>query len=239
MYIGHNECNFTVGQMGIVRNMLETVAIPIHREGHGIIVTVAIIIALLSIVSKGLAFLALIVLAVVVYFFRDPSRVAPDDPEVIVAPADGKVDNIEIANPPEELEMGEDGEWTRVSIFLNVFNVHIQRIPFSGRVVKLSYREGAFLNISSDKNSRDNERQCCVLETENGLRIPFVQIAGLIARRIVCNLTVGQEVIRGDRYGIIKFGSRVDIYLPSEVKVSVKIGQTMIAGETVVARIPF
>lgn len=154
-----------------------------------------------------------------------------------MAPADGVVDAIEHTTPPAELEMNENEDWTRVSIFLSVFNVHIQRIPTDGRIVKLHYREGAFLNVSIDKYSKDNERQSCVLETKNGLLIPFVQIAGLVARRIVCNLILNQEVKKGDKYGIIKFGSRVDIYLPSNIKPLVRVGQTMVGGESVIARL--
>ncbi|MDR2078008.1 MAG: phosphatidylserine decarboxylase [Rickettsiales bacterium] len=223
--------------MDVVRNILKAVKIQIHREGIGIIFAMAVGVALLSIISHRLAFLLLLLLLLCIYFFRDPERVVPDEPGAILAPADGVVDKIEIANPPEELEMDSGSEWTRISIFLNIFNVHVQRIPFDGKIVKLFYREGAFLNVSLDKNSKNNERQCCVLETDDGMKIPFVQIAGLIARRIVCNLAVGQEVARGDRYGIIKFGSRVDVYLPSEVTVYAKVGQTMIAGESVIARL--
>ncbi|MDR2778070.1 MAG: phosphatidylserine decarboxylase [Rickettsiales bacterium] len=220
-----------------IGDMLKTMMVPIHREGYGMVTMLTIIVSLLSVIFPRICFPAVAVVVLCLYFFRDPDRVTPDDPEVILAPADGRVDKIEIANPPEELELGSSGEWTRISIFLSIFNVHVQRVPFGGKIVKLLYRDGAFLNIYSDKNSKDNERQCCVLETKEGLRIPFVQIAGLIARRIVCNLTVGQEVTRGDRYGIIRFGSRVDLYLPKEIKVCVKVGQTMIAGESVIARI--
>ena len=152
-------------------------------------------------------------------------------------PADGVVDAIEEVVPPEELEMDENKKWTRVSIFLSVFNVHLQRIPVAGKITKLHYREGKFLNVSVDKYSKDNERQSCVIETENGLQFPVVQIAGLVARRIVCNLALNQEVKKGDKYGIIKFGSRVDIYLPEGVVPTVQIGQTMIAGESILARI--
>ncbi|GHU27976.1 phosphatidylserine decarboxylase proenzyme [Bacilli bacterium] len=210
---------------------------PIHREGYTVIVIAALVVALLSIISGTLATIALLLTLLCVYFFRDPPRVIPDDETVIVAPADGVVDKVERANPPDELDMDDGTNWTRVSIFLNIFNVHVQRIPFEGRIVKLHYREGAFLNIALDKNSADNERQGCVLETNDGIKIPFVQIAGLVARRIVCNLVVGQEVKKGDKYGIIKFGSRVDIYLPEEVHVSVKPGQTMIAGESIIGRL--
>lgn len=223
--------------MANFKETFKRIIVPINQEGYNVIIVTAIVTALLAIVSHILGFLAFIFLLMSLYFFRDPKRFTPDEEDVFVAPADGVVDAIENVAPPAELEMDENIKWTRISTFLSVFNVHVQRIPFDGKIVKLHYREGSFLNISVDKYSKDNERQSCVLETKDGIQIPFVQIAGLIARRIVCNLNVGQEVKKGDKYGIIKFGSRVDIYLPEEVVPCVKIGQTMIGGETVVARI--
>ena len=223
--------------MANFKETFKRIIVPINQEGYNVIIVTVIVTALLAIVSHILGFLAFIFLLMSLYFFRDPKRFTPDEEDVFVAPADGVVDAIENVAPPAELEMDENIKWTRISTFLSVFNVHVQRIPFDGKIVKLHYREGSFLNISVDKYSKDNERQSCVLETKDGIQIPFVQIAGLIARRIVCNLNVGQEVKKGDKYGIIKFGSRVDIYLPEEVVPCVKIGQTMIGGETVVARI--
>ncbi len=223
--------------MANFKETFKRIIVPINQEGYNVIIVTAIVTALLAIVSHILGFLAFIFLLMSLYFFRDPKRFTPDEEDVFVAPADGVVDAIENVAPPAELEVDENIKWTRISTFLSVFNVHVQRIPFDGKIVKLHYREGSFLNISVDKYSKDNERQSCVLETKDGIQIPFVQIAGLIARRIVCNLNVGQEVKKGDKYGIIKFGSRVDIYLPEEVVPCVKIGQTMIGGETVIARI--
>lgn len=223
--------------MSNIKDTLKRIITPIHQEGYNIIIVTAVVVALLSLVSSFLGTIGFIFLLLCFYFFRDPQRFTPDNEDVIVAPADGVVDAIESVCPPLELDMDENIKWTRVSIFLSVFNVHIQRIPFDGKITKLHYREGTFLNVSVDKYSKDNERQSCVLETKNGLQIPLVQIAGLIARRIVCNLRVGQEVKKGEKYGIIKFGSRVDIYLPEEIKSLVKVGQTMIAGETVIAKI--
>lgn len=223
--------------MANFKETFKRIIVPINQEGYNVIIVTAIVTALLAIVSHILGFLAFIFLLMSLYFFRDPKRFTPDEEDVFVAPADGVIDAIENVAPPAELEMDENIKWTRISTFLSVFNVHVQRIPFDGKIVKLHYREGSFLNISVDKYSKDNERQSCVLETKDGIQIPFVQIAGLIARRIVCNLNVGQEVKKGDKYGIIKFGSRVDIYLPKEVVPCVKIGQTMIGGETVIARI--
>ena len=223
--------------MSSIKNTFNRVLVPINQEGYNIIIFVAILAGVCSLISTTLAALMFVILSLCVYFFRDPVRVINDERDVLVAPADGVIDAIEQVSPPEELEMDENMEWTRVSIFLSVFNVHVQRMPYGGKITKIHYREGKFLNVSVDKYSKDNERQSCVLETENGLQIPVVQIAGLIARRIVCNLNVGQEIKKGEKYGIIKFGSRVDIYLPKGVVPAVKIGQTMIAGESIIAKI--
>lgn len=223
--------------MANFKETLKRVVTPINQEGYNIIILTAVVAALLAMISHFLGLISVIFLLFCIYFFRDPKRFTPDDENVFVAPADGVIDAIENIAPPAELEMDENIKWIRISTFLSVFNVHVQRIPFDGKITKLHYREGAFLNVSVDKYSKDNERQSCVLETKNGLQIPFVQIAGLIARRIVCNLNVGQEVKKGDKYGIIKFGSRVDIYLPEEVVPCIKIGQTMIGGETVIAKL--
>ena len=223
--------------MSTIKDTLKRVIIPINNEGYSIILTIAFLSVIASLISDIFGIIFVILLLLSIYFFRDPVRVINNEEDVVVAPADGIVDAIEEVVPPEELEMDENKKWTRVSIFLSVFNVHLQRIPVAGKITKLHYREGKFLNVSVDKYSKDNERQSCVIETENGLQFPVVQIAGLVARRIVCNLALNQEVKKGDKYGIIKFGSRVDIYLPEGVMPAVQIGQTMIAGESVLARI--
>lgn len=223
--------------MSTIKDTLKRVIIPINNEGYSIILTIAFLSVIASLISNIFGMIFVILLLLSIYFFRDPVRVINNEDDVVVAPADGVVDAIEEVVPPEELEMDENKKWTRVSIFLSVFNVHLQRIPVAGKITKLHYREGKFLNVSVDKYSKDNERQSCVIETENGLQFPVVQIAGLVARRIVCNLALNQEVKKGDKYGIIKFGSRVDIYLPEGVVPTVQIGQTMIAGESILARI--
>lgn len=223
--------------MSTIIDTIKRVAIPINSEGYNIILSLAFLTIISSLISEFLFVIFFIIFLLSIYFFRDPNRVVNNEDDVIVAPADGLVDAIEEVAPPEELEMDENKKWTRVSIFLSIFNVHLQRIPIAGTVEKLHYREGKFLNVSIDKYSKDNERQSCVIKTANGLEFPVVQIAGLIARRIVCNLTLNQEVKKGDKYGIIKFGSRVDIYLPEGIEPSVQIGQTMIAGESIIARI--
>lgn len=170
------------------------------------------------------------------YFFRDPERLAPDIPGVLLAPADGVVLPLVKVTPPVELEMGE-GPLYRISIFMNVFNVHVNRVPASGRIVKLTYVPGKFINASFDKASEFNERQLVSMECEGGGKVGFVQIAGLVARRIVCHLKEGQEVTAGERFGLIRFGSRVDVYLTGAFEPAVEKGQKTTAGETVLARL--
>jgi phosphatidylserine decarboxylase len=223
--------------MSSFKDTFKRVIVPINSNGYGIIIVSSVITALLAMICSFLGGLGLVFLLFSIYFFRDPKRVLPDSETAIVAPADGVVDAIQEMAPPEELVLDTGKKWTRISIFLSIFDVHTQKIPFSGKVTKLNYRAGKFLNVSVDKYSQDNERQSCALETDKGLQIVLVQIAGLIARRIVCDLSVGQEVKRGDVYGIIKFGSRVDIYLPEGVSPVIKVGQTVLGGETVIAYI--
>jgi phosphatidylserine decarboxylase len=171
-----------------------------------------------------------------VYFFRDPERITPVREGLIISPADGVVKMIDKAPPPKELNMGDKDRW-RICVFMNVFNVHVNRIPISGTVTALNYRPGKFLNASLDKASELNERQSLGLTLDGGKDIAFVQIAGLVARRILCDVTEGKEMKTGERFGMIRFGSRVDVYLPDDVKPMVAVGQTAIAGETVIADI--
>ena len=168
------------------------------------------------------------------YFFRDPERVTPARPGLIVSPADGIVSLIEPAVPPAELGL-PDAPLTRVSVFMSVFNCHVNRAPVAGRVTRVAYRPGKFLNASLDKASADNERNGIVIEMEDGRALPVVQIAGLVARRIVCFTGEGAALARGERFGLIRFGSRLDVYLPEGVVPLVRVGQTMVAGETVIA----
>lgn len=220
-----------------LKNTLKRVIVPISSEGYKIIIIAFIITFLVGTLSSFLGSIFFILSLFCIYFFRNPDRVLPDDEKAIIAPADGIIDAIEKVSPPEELELDSNKNWTRVSIFLSVFNVHVQRTPVAGTVTKTHYREGKFFNISDDKYSKDNERQSCVITTKDGIDIPLVQIAGLIARRIVCNISINQEVEKGFVYGLIKFGSRVDIYLPDDIEPLVKIGQTMIGGETIIAKL--
>jgi phosphatidylserine decarboxylase len=170
------------------------------------------------------------------YFFRDPERVAPDRPGLVLAPADGHVVFVSMAAPPTELGLGEVPRW-RVAIFLSVLDVHVNRIPLAGTVSRVCYRYGKFLNASLDKASDDNERNALAIRLADGRDAAVVQIAGLIARRIVCDVREGQDVSAGARFGIIRFGSRTDLYLPIGVTPLVSVGQTMIGGETVVAEL--
>ena len=184
--------------------------------------------------STTLGWVGFIMTAWCVYFFRNPDRVTPTLNSLVISPADGVVQNIIDAVPPAELNMGVE-EMTRVSIFLNVFNVHVNRIPATGKILDLNYHPGKFFNASLDKASIHNERQSILMETETGHKIAFVQIAGLIAKRIVCNLEKEQEVKSGERFGIIRFGSRMDVYLPKKIAPLVEIGQIAVGGETIIA----
>ena len=168
------------------------------------------------------------------YFFRDPERVAPARPGLVVAPADGRVVMVGLAAPPVELGLVDTPRW-RVCIFLSVLDVHVNRSPVEGRVTRIAYHHGAFLNASVDKASELNERNAMAIRLTDGRDVAVVQIAGLIARRILCYAREGDVLEAGSRYGIIRFGSRTDVYLPPGVKPLVAEGQTMIGGETVVA----
>ncbi len=168
------------------------------------------------------------------YFFRDPERVPPARPGLLLAPADGKIVSVQLATPPLELGLGEAPRW-RVAIFLSVLDVHVNRMPADGIVTRIAYRHGAFLNASMDKASDDNERNALAVRLTNGQDIAVVQIAGLIARRILCDAREGESVHAGARFGIIRFGSRTDLYLPEGLQPLVAVGQTTIGGETVLA----
>ena len=168
------------------------------------------------------------------YFFRNPERVAPPRPNLAIAPADGRVVSVGLAVPPAELGLG-DTPRLRVGIFLSVLDVHVNRIPVDGTVTRIAYRHGKFVNASLDKASDDNERNALAIRLPDGRDIAVVQIAGLIARRILCDAREGQAVVAGAPFGIIRFGSRTDLYLPHGVAALVSVGQTMIGGETVIA----
>lgn len=210
--------------------------VPIHRAGWPFIALFAAGTVVLNMYSDALGIAGVVLTLWCVYFFRDPERITPVRKGLIISPADGVVQMIDKAPPPKELDMGDKDRW-RICVFMNVFNVHVNRIPIGGTVTALNYRPGKFLNASLDKASELNERQSLGLTLANGKDIAFVQIAGLVARRILCDVTEGQEMKTGERFGMIRFGSRVDVYLPDGVKPLVAVGQTAIAGETMIADI--
>jgi phosphatidylserine decarboxylase len=215
---------------------LASVIAPIHRAGYPF-VGAAVVIALIGFIVSPVLGLALSALAGwVAYFFRDPPRVTPVRAGLVISPADGRVEPIARAPAPPELAMGSEPR-TRVSIFLNVFDVHVNRVPIDGRVAALHYHPGKFLNAAHDKASEDNERMSIRLACDDGREFAVVQIAGLVARRIVCDLAREQRVRAGERLGIIRFGSRVDVYLPDGVAPLVVAGQRVIGGESVIADI--
>ena len=213
---------------------LDTVFVPIHRAGFPFIAGGAALTLLAAALSDTLGLILAILTLWCVYFFRNPDRVTPVRDGLIVSPADGRVQMIARAAPPADIDMA-GGERTRVSIFLNIFDVHVNRVPATGRIDEVVYRPGKYLNASLDKASEENERSAASLELPDGRKIAFVQIAGLVARRIVSELKPGQEVTAGERYGLIRFGSRVDIYLPEGVAPLVVAGQRVLGGETVIA----
>ena len=206
----------------------------IHNEGWKFVGIFAAITALLAMIWQPLGWIGLVLTVWCFYFFRDPERVTPDKPDIVVSPADGTVQMITKVKAPEELGLG-DAKFTRVSVFMSVFNVHVNRAPAEGKILKSVYVPGKFLNATLDKASKDNERQILAMKTKNGKTLCFVQIAGLVARRILCEATEGMEYKAGERFGLIRFGSRLDVYLPEGVEPQVCLGQTMVAGETIIA----
>ena len=214
--------------------MLSTFIKPMHREGYrfaGIFAAVALI---LFLIWDPLGWIGVGLTVWCYYFFRDPDRVTPVREGLVISPADGVVQMIGKFAPPEELGLGAE-PMTRVAVFMNVFNCHVNRAPIAGRIEKIAYRPGKFLNASLDKASVDNERNGLTIRMEDGRAIGVVQIAGLVARRIVCEVKEGQAIGTGERFGMIRFGSRLDIYLPDGVSPLVAVGQSTIAGETVLA----
>jgi phosphatidylserine decarboxylase len=207
---------------------------PVHRDGHKFIAAGVVVTLLLFLVWPALAWIAAIITLWIAYFFRDPDRVTPLRDGLVVAPADGRIAQIEKVRPPAELGPGDEPR-VRISIFLSVFDVHVNRAPVAGRIVRSTYVPGAYLNAALDKASEENERRAIVIETSSGLTLGVVQIAGLVARRIVTFAHEGDAVGTGERIGLIRFGSRVDTYLPPGRNALVAVGQTAVAGETVLA----
>jgi phosphatidylserine decarboxylase len=210
--------------------------VPIHPDGHKFIAIAALITLILFIIAPPLGWFGAIVTAFCAYFFRDPERVVPKRQGAVVSAADGKIASIAEMVPPRELALGDEKR-IRVSVFLSVLDVHIVRTPIAGRITRSVYVPGKFLNAELDKASDENERQALVIETGKAEKLGFVLIAGLIARRIVTFVGEGASVAAGERIGLIRFGSRVDVYLPAGAKVLVSVGQTAIGGETVLAEL--
>jgi phosphatidylserine decarboxylase len=219
--------------MSIVRSIRSQIA-PVNPEGYPFIGTFAVASLLLMWLWSPLGWLCLVLTAWCFYFFRDPPRVTPLRDGLVIAPADGRVSRIINAVPPAELALG-DRPVPRISIFMSVFDCHVNRSPVAGRIERMAYRPGAFVNADLDKASDDNERNCLVIATAAGVRIGVVQIAGLVARRIVPFVKQGASVGAGERIGMIRFGSRVDIYLPEGVRPLAAEGQIATAGETIIA----
>lgn len=219
--------------VGLARETLP----PMHSAGRPFVAAGAATALLLGRLSPAAGTLGAVATACCAAFFRDPPRVPPGDPGLAVAPADGTVSSVTLAAPPAELELSSQPR-PRVSVFLSVFDVHVQRIPVDGDVRRVVYRPGKFLTADLDKASDDNERACVLLRSASGHDLVVVQIAGLVARRIVCSLRPGDKVRAGVTYGLIRFGSRVDLYLPPGSSVLVHPGQRTVGGETPLARLP-
>ncbi len=215
-------------------DVLTSVLVPINRAGWPFIAIFAVITAGLFYWQEPAGWVGVVLTLWCIYFFRDPDRTTPTREGLVISPADGVVCMVQPAVPPEEIGLGSE-PLTRVSIFMNVFDVHVNRIPISGTIAQMAYRPGKFFNASLDKASEHNERQSYRLTSEEGQDIGFVQIAGLVARRIKCDVAEGQKLQTGERFGLIRFGSRVDVYLPGDMSALVAVGQRTIAGETVIA----
>jgi len=213
--------------------MLNSVFPKIHKEGYRFLAIAVIITFVCLLFSKVLGLITSVLTIWVYYFFRDPDRISIQDDNFLVSPADGLISNISEVDGPVELSL-EEKKFTKVSIFMNVFNCHVNRNPVSAKVEEILYKPGKFLNASLDKSSEENERNYYKLKTKEGDDIIIVQIAGLIARRIVCEVEVNQSLIQGERIGMIRFGSRVDIYFRNR-KLLAKLGQNVVAGESLIA----
>jgi len=217
-----------------VVDSVKSVMVPVHPEGYRFAAIFAVLGILLWWLLAPLGFVGVVLTVWCLYFFRNPERHTPTRQGLVISPADGVVPLIKTVVPPPELELG-DTPRTRISIFMNVFNVHINRSPMDGTITRKVYTPGAFVNATLDKASEDNERMSLCLETSTGKTIAFVQIAGLVARRILSFVEEGDSLQAGERFGLIRFGSRVDVYLDDGMVPLVSVGQLAVAGETVIA----
>ncbi len=214
--------------------MIDIIFPKLHQEGYRFLVISSAVTFILFLISSFLGLVSLIITVWVYYFFRDPERYPINDDNYLISPADGVISQIVEVEGPKEFGL-ESKKFTRVSIFMNVFNCHVNRIPSSGKINKIFYKPGKFFNASLDKASTDNERNYVSMTDNNGEELVLVQIAGLVARRIVCNVQENDKLSKGDRFGIIRFGSRVDLYFQN-YKLMVKKNQKTIGGETIIAK---
>ena len=214
--------------------MIDVIFPKVHKEGHKFLAIAGAATFVLLLISNFLGLIGFVLTIWVFYFFRDPDRFPINDENYLVSPADGLVSQITETNGPKELGLQEK-KFTRVSIFMNVFNCHVNRVPYSGKISRIFYKPGKFLNASLDKASEDNERNYYKITNNQGQDIIVVQIAGLIARRIVCEVSKDQDLNQGDRIGMIRFGSRVDVYFDNYTSL-VKVNQKTVAGETLLAK---
>tara|TARA_B100000029_G_scaffold250903_1_gene247941 strand:+ start:613 stop:1263 length:651 start_codon:yes stop_codon:yes gene_type:complete len=214
--------------------MIDTIFPKVHKEGHKFLAIAAAITFVLLLISNFFGLLGLVLTIWIFYFFRDPERFSINNENYLLSPADGIISQIIETNGPKELGLHEK-KFTRVSIFMNVFNCHVNRLPSSGKIIQIFYKPGKYLNASLDKASEDNERNYVKIKNSNGDELILVQIAGLIARRIVCEIKENDEIKQGNKFGMIRFGSKVDLYFQNHT-LMVRQNQKMIAGETIVAK---
>ena len=214
--------------------MIDVVFPKLHKEGYRFLAIAAFITFILLLISNFFGIISLILTIWVYYFFRDPDRFPVNDDNYLVSPADGVITQIIETNGPKEIGL-ENKKYTRVSIFMNVFNCHVNRVPSSGKIAEIYYKPGKYFNASLDKASDENERNYVKIKGSNGDELIVVQIAGLIARRIVCEVRKDDEIKQGDKFGIIRFGSRVDLYFEN-YQLLVRLNQKTIGGETLIAK---
>ena len=207
-------------------NTIRNTLVPVHKEGYRFVAIFFVVSLVLGFLWEPLMWIGFVLTAWCVYFFRDPERMTPIDDDLVISPADGRVS-------PEELNLGSE-PMLRISVFMNVFNCHVNRAPMAGTITRVAYRAGKFVNAELDKASHENERNGLVIDTKHGA-IGVVQIAGLVARRILCWKYENGSLDAGERFGLIRFGSRLDVFLPAGAEPRVSVGQTAVAGETVLA----
>jgi len=213
--------------------MLKFIVQKLHREGYRFVAVAAVITFILLLINNYLGLIGLVISIWIYYFFRDPERFPIKDENYLISPADGKITQITEINGPKELGL-EEKKYTRISIFMDVLSCHVNRVPYTGTIDKIFYKPGKYINATLDKASEDNERNYLQLKNSNGVEIIVVQIAGMIARRIVCDVSEGDTISQGDRFGIIRFGSKVDLYF-EKYNLLVRKGQNTVGGETLLA----